>query len=361
MADPEKTRLRIEDAGFLAIVLLVTVAFIWLTLPFFGAILWGVVAAILFWPVHRHTERVLHGRRNLAATLSLLLILAVVVLPSLAIASSLVNEATQIYDRIRSGEIDLASMATNFQNQLPPWAERALERTNFSDLQSIQETLGTSISAGLQQIASQALWVGQGALRFLASLGIMLYLTFFLLRDGRQMGIAIARALPLRPALRDELVRNFIVVVRATMKGSVVIAIIQGFLGGIIFWFLGIEGAILWGLLMGFLSLVPAVGTGIVWVPVAAYLFVTGSIWEGAVLVGCGIFVIGLVDNLLRPILVGHDTRMPDFVVLISTLAGINLFGLSGFIIGPVIAALFIAVWKLVGELRERSGDDAPL
>ena len=359
MADPEKTRLRIEDGGFLAIVFAVTAAFIWLTLPFFGAILWGLVAAILFWPVHHRTERMLGGRRNLAASLSLILILAVVILPSLAIASSLVAEAATIYERIRSGQIDLGRIAENFRTQLPPWVHDALNEADLTDLRSIQDTLGTSISTGLQQIASQALWVGQGALSFLASLGIMLYLTFFLLRDGRQLGLAIARAVPLRAELRDELVRNFIVVVRATMKGSVVIAIIQGFLGGMIFWFLGIEGAILWGLLMGFFSLVPAIGTGIVWVPVSIYLFVTGAIWQGAVLVGCGVFIIGLIDNLLRPILVGHDTRMPDFVVLISTLAGINLFGLSGFIIGPVIAALFIAVWKLVGELRERGAPPA--
>ncbi|HMO68499.1 MAG TPA: AI-2E family transporter, partial [Novosphingobium sp.] len=278
---------------------------------------------------------------------------------SLAIASSLVAEAATIYERIRSGQIDLGRIAENFRTQLPPWVHDALNEADLTDLRSIQDTLGTSISTGLQQIASQALWVGQGALSFLASLGIMLYLTFFLLRDGRQLGLAIARAVPLRAELRDELVRNFIVVVRATMKGSVVIAIIQGFLGGMIFWFLGIEGAILWGLLMGFFSLVPAIGTGIVWVPVSIYLFVTGAIWQGAVLVGCGVFIIGLIDNLLRPILVGHDTRMPDFVVLISTLAGINLFGLSGFIIGPVIAALFIAVWKLVGELRERGAPPA--
>lgn len=354
MADPENTRLRIEDGGFLAIVLIVTAAFVWLTLPFFGAILWGLVAAILFWPVHRQTERILGGRRNLAASLSLIGILAVVILPALAIASSLVAEAANIYGRIRSGQIDLGRIVENFIAQLPPWATEALERADINDLQSVQDMLGSSISTGLQYLASQALGVGQGALSFLASLGVMLYLTFYLLRDGRQLGLAVAHAVPLRADLRDELVRNFIVVVRATMKGSVVIAIIQGFLGGVIFWFLGIEGAILWGLLMGFFSLVPAIGTGIVWLPVATYLFVTGSVLEGTILVVCGVFIIGLVDNLLRPILVGHDTRMPDFVVLISTLAGISLFGLSGLIIGPLIAALFIAVWKLVGELRER-------
>jgi predicted PurR-regulated permease PerM len=103
---------------------------------------------------------------------------------------------------------------------------------------------------------------------------------------------------------------------------------------------------------MGFFSLVPAVGTGIIWVPVALYLLVTGSVWEGSILVFCGFFVIGLIDNLLRPILVGKDTKLPDFVVLIGTVAGLELFGLSGFIVGPIIAALFIAVWDIVTEMR---------
>jgi predicted PurR-regulated permease PerM len=180
----------------------------------------------------------------------------------------------------------------------------------------------------------------------------MLYLTYFLLRDGDSMGAKFKAAVPLRPAIRDSLFQHFVVVVRATIKGTVVVAIIQGLLGGLIFWALGVEGALLWGVVMGLFSLVPAVGTAIVWIPVAGFLLATGSIWEGAVLVFCGVFVIGLVDNLLRPILVGQDTRMPDFLVLIATLAGIELFGLNGFIIGPVIAALFLAVWNIVTELR---------
>ena len=354
----DKTNLQIEDGGFVVIVLLVTLAFAWLTLPFFGAILWGVVAAILFSPVYRRILIQLGGRRNLAASIAVLLILAVVILPAIAVATALVNEAADIYERLRSGDINVGQILANFQRELPGWARSILVRAEINDLESLQETLGAGVSDGLQRLASQALGVGQGALRFLASLGVMLYLTFFLLRDGTRIGHAIARAVPLRAELRAELVRHFTVVVRATMKGSVVIALIQGMLGGIIFWLLGIEGALLWGLLMGFFSLVPAVGTGIVWVPVAIYLFITGAMWQAAVLVGCGLFVIGLIDNILRPILVGHDTRMPDFVVLIATLAGIDLFGLNGFIIGPVIAALFIAVWKLVAEVREGETED---
>lgn len=348
----EPRALKLEDGGFLVIVLLVTMAFAWLVLPFFGAILWGLVAAILFAPIDRMLVRRLQGHRSLAASLTLILILILFVLPAAMLATALVEQASDIYQQLQSGQIDIGAMLARFRLDLPTWAGALIDSAVPRDLNSAKDLIGKGISSGLQGIASHALGVGQGALRFLASLGVMLYLTFFLLRDGRELGLHIARALPLRPELRDELVRHFVVVVRATMKGSVVIAIIQGILGGTIFHFLGIEGALLWGLLMGVFSLVPAVGTGIIWVPVAAYLFITGSTFEAGVLAFCGIFVIGLIDNLLRPILVGHDTRMPDFVVLISTLAGIDLFGLNGFIVGPVIAALFIAVWKLVGEQR---------
>jgi len=142
------------------------------------------------------------------------------------------------------------------------------------------------------------------------------------------------------------------VVVRATIKGSIVVAILQGLIGGIVLWALGIEAALLWGVLMGAASLLPAVGTGLVWVPMALYLFLSGSIWQGVVLVFCGLFVIGMVDNVVRPVLVGRETRIPDYVVLITTLGGLQLFGLHGIVIGPVIAAMFIAVWDIAATMR---------
>ena len=121
----------------------------------------------------------------------------------------------------------------------------------------------------------------------------------------------------------------------------------QGALGGLIFWFLGIQGALLWGVLMAFLSLLPAIGAALVWAPVAIYFLVTGAIWQGVVLTLFCVLVIGLVDNILRPQLVGKDTKMPDYIILISTLGGITVFGLNGFVIGPLCAALFIACWDL--------------
>lgn len=344
---------RVEDGGFLVLVVLVTLAFAWLIAPFFGAILWGLVAAILFAPVYRRLNVRLKGRSSLAATLTLLLILTLVIAPAFLLGISLIQEAAGLYARMQSGQIDFVEIFSNLRSALPDWSRKALDSSGLTDFDGLRRMLGSSISEGLQSIASRALLFGQGALSFLAALGVMLYLTFFLLRDGKEIGHKVKTAVPLRPHLRDALIENFVVVVRATMKGTVVVAIVQGLIGGVTFWILGVEAPLLWGLMMGFFSLVPAVGTAIIWVPVAIYLLLTGSVWEGAALTFCGVFVIGLVDNILRPVLVGKETRMPDFVVLIATLAGIELFGLNGFIVGPMIAALFIAVWNLVSEWRE--------
>lgn len=359
MDAPHRSRITLEDGGFIALVLIVTLAFAWLLTPYFGAILWGVVVAILFTPLYRRLTIRFGGRQNLAAAATLLVILLLVILPSLFVAASLVQEAADLYARLRSGQIDLAQMFQRMHDALPQWAQGILDRYGLTDLDAARGRLGEMLGAGLNSIAAQALVFGQGALNFVAALGVMLYLTYFLIRDGRQLNRQISSRVPLRPDIRDKLIEHFAVVVRATMKGTVVVAIVQGVLGGVIFWALGIEGALLWGVLMGFFSLVPAVGTAIVWVPIAAYLLMTGQVWQGAVLVGAGILVIGMVDNVLRPILVGNDTRMPDFVILIATLAGLELFGLNGFIIGPVIAALFIAVWKSVGETPDALADEA--
>ncbi|PEQ14616.1 AI-2E family transporter [Novosphingobium sp. PC22D] len=352
MATEDKTGIRLEDGGFLAVVLIVTMLFGWLIAPFFGAILWSLVAAILFEPLTRRLSVRIGNHPNTAALLMLLALLALIIVPAFLLGIALVNEAANLYLRLREGHLDVGQMISDVREALPTRLRVLIDQYGNTDVDTLREMFGSGLATGLKEIASRALLFGQGALSLLATLGVMLYLTFFLLRDGQRMGDLIKAAVPLRPNLRDALIHHFVIVVRATMKGTVAVALAQGTIGGLIFWMLGIEGALLWGVFMGFFSLLPAIGSGIVWVPVAIYLFVTGSIQQSVILVLCGVFVISVVDNILRPILVGRDTRMPDFVVLIATLAGLQLFGLNGFIVGPVIAALFIAVWKMVAELR---------
>jgi predicted PurR-regulated permease PerM len=234
-----------------------------------------------------------------------------------------------------------------------------LERLNVGDFSALRENLASGLMKGGQVLAPQALSIGMNTFDFVIRLGIMLYLLFFLLRDGKALAAAIRDAIPLRGEQKAALFTRFADVVRATVKGGILVAMAQGTLGGIAFWFLGIHAALLWAVLMAFLSLIPAIGATLVWLPVAIYFLATGAIWQGIGLILYGVLVIGLVDNLLRPFLVGKGSKLPDYVVLISTLGGIEVFGLNGFVIGPLIAAMFMVSWEIFSTSRQMSEDDA--
>jgi predicted PurR-regulated permease PerM len=280
------------------------------------------------------------------------IIVLMVILPLTLITASLLQEASGVYERIQSGELNFGRYLDRILGVLPSWVTGLLERFGLTDLGAMQERLSAGLMKGVQLLATHALNVGQNTFDFIVSFFIMLYLLFFLLRDGRELVRRIRIAIPLPEELQRNLFGKFANVIRATVKGNIVVAIVQGALGGLIFWFLGIKAPVLWGVLMAFLSLLPAVGTALVWLPVALYFLVTGAVWQGVILIAYGVLVIGLVDNILRPILVGKDTKMPDYVVLISTLGGIAIFGINGFVIGPVIAAMFMAVWDIVATSR---------
>lgn len=340
----------IQDRFFLALLIAASLAFAWVLAPFAGAVLWAIVIAILFFPLNDRFLRRIPSRPNSAALATLLVIIAMVIIPAILLGIALLQEASSVYDMIQSGQLDLNRYFMQMQNALPHWATSLLDRFGVGNFEAARAKIATGAANSFQAVATQALNIGQSLFGFLVALGIMLYLTFFLLRDGRKLTRKLESAIPLVPAQRTALFDKIIAVVQATIKGSLIVAIIQGLIGGVVFWGLGIHAPLLWGVSMAFLSLLPAIGTGLIWVPVAIYLLATGAVVKGLILVFCGIFVIGMVDNVLRPILVGRDTRLPDYVVLITTLGGLEVFGFSGFLIGPVIAALFLAVWEIFGE-----------
>ncbi|AFN78451.1 hypothetical protein PSJM300_11935 [Stutzerimonas stutzeri DSM 10701] len=338
---------RLEQKVFLALLLVVSVAFGWILLPFYGAVFWAVILAIIFAPIQRRLLARLNARRNLAALATLFICLLVAVLPVILIAGVLVQEGTTLYKQIESGEIDIDSFVSHAKELLPASWQAQMQRFGLGDMDQIRERLASSALQGSQFLATKAFSFGQGTFQFMLSFFLMLYLLFFLLRDGRELVARIRKAVPLSDNQKRRLFSKFTRVVRATVKGNIVVAATQGALGGIIFAILGIPSAVLCGVLMAFLSLLPAVGAGVIWTPVAIYFLMKGLIVQGVILILYGVLVIGLVDNILRPILVGKDTKMPDYVVLISTLGGLSLFGLNGFVIGPLIAALFISAWGL--------------
>ena len=339
-------------AFLLLLVTCATLAFVWLIAPFSGAILWAVIAAVMFEPLNARAMRAMPARRSGAALVTLLVIVMVVVVPAMLLAGALLREATTVYARIRSGEIDFGRLFVETKGHLPDWVRSWLADVGLGDVSGLRTKLGEGFANSFQMVAGQVFTIGQGTFGFSLALGVMLSLTFFLLRDGHAIAARIERAIPLTINQRAVLIAKFVTVIRATIKGGLIVAILQGTTGGLVFWAIGIPGALLWGVAMGVFSLFPAIGTGMIWVSVAVYLLITGAVWQALVLAGCGFFIISSVDNIVRPILVGRDARMPDYVVLIATLGGFELMGFNGFVIGPVIAALFMAVWEIFGDAQ---------
>ncbi|MES2946737.1 MAG: AI-2E family transporter [Pseudomonadota bacterium] len=343
----------LENRVFLILLLAVTLAFLWVLWPFYGAVFWGAIFAMMFNPLFLRLLKRFPGKRTGAAMATVAIILLLVILPLALIVASLVQEAAALYQRMQSGDFNVGTYFQQVYAALPAWVLGLMERFGLGSTGLILERLSASLSKGSQFLATQALSIGQNAFDFVVSFFVMLYLMFFLLRDGSALARRIEKAVPLESGIRHDLAGKFVTVIRATVKGNVAVAALQGALGGVTFWMLGIHAPVLWGTLMAFLSLLPAVGAALVWGPVAIYFLVTGAIWKGLVLTAVGVLVIGLVDNVLRPVLVGKDTKMPDYVVLVSTLGGMALFGLNGFVIGPVVAAMFMAAWDLFLTARQ--------
>ncbi|WP_404482967.1 AI-2E family transporter [Pseudomonas sp. HT11] len=332
----------------------VSLAFIWIMLPYYGAIFWAVCLAIVFSPMQRRLQARFKLRRNLTSLITLGLCLIIAILPVIITTALLIQQGTSLYQGIESGQIDIASYVTHFKQALPTFAERFLDRMGVGNLVGLQDKVTNGAMQGSQAVATQAFSFGQGTLDFVISFFIMLYLLFFFLRDGADLARRVRNAIPMDEHQKRQLQLKFNRVIRATVKGNILMALVQGALGGVIFWVVGIPSVLLWAVSMAFLSLLPAVGAGVVWAPVAIWLLATGQMWQGVVLGLFGTFVIGLVDNVLRPVLVGKDTKMPDYLVLLSTLGGLAVFGINGFVIGPLIAALFMSCWGLFTSDRRK-------
>ncbi|MDG0979281.1 MAG: AI-2E family transporter [Halieaceae bacterium] len=335
----------IEVRSFILALVAVSFAFLYLMLPFFSVILWACIIALLFHPLNTKLLNRYPRRENTAALVTLFACIVIAVTPAVFLTSSFIKQGTAIYQQLESGQLKPALWIDQIR-QAFPIIDEVLASLGF-DITKVKQQLGAlSVDAG-KIMASNALLIGQNTLSWFVSLGLMLYLTFFMLRDGANLIPILIRALPLGDERERLLMQKFAEVTRATIKGSLVVAMAQGALGGLIFWLLDIPGPVLWGVIMTVLSLIPVVGASLIWLPVGLYLLATGNTSDGITLIAFGAIVIGLVDNILRPILVGRDTKLPDYLVLLSTLGGFTMFGMTGFVLGPLIAVLFITFWEI--------------
>jgi predicted PurR-regulated permease PerM len=340
--------MNLQTSSFIGLLVLVTLAFVGLLADFLQPIFWAAALAVIFHPVHMFISRLVSHRKNWAALITLLVISVTVLLPLLFILSAVVTEASGLYAQVEAGDMGV-DKALDWVRVNAPWVFELLDRAKIGAAE-IKSGLRDAAVVVSQFVGSIAVTAGQGAVRFGAMFFIMLYVLFFFLRDGDELVEHLIYALPLGDVRERALMAKFAEVSRATVKGTLVIGFVQGFLGAIIFAILGIQGAVFWGCVMVVLSLIPIVGASLVWAPAALGLAAAGSYGSAITLVIFGVVVIGLVDNVLRPILVGRDTRMPDYLVLLSTLGGLTMFGASGFVIGPIIAALFLTLWVMFAK-----------
>lgn len=345
---------RVQLYVFFAALLGTSAFFLWLIQDFIAPVVWALVLALLFHPIFVSFKHRLRGRENIAALLTIITAIVIVFLPVLILGGILVHESTALYRHVLGYDEFIYEQLT----QAPPYIEKTLALIGVSP-EELYSALADGARTTSTWLASQAFSLGSKTFSFFAGALVMLYILFFLLRDGLVIGAKIMRTIPLGDAMEVFLFERFSTAVRATVKGSLVVALAQGATGALLLWLGDIPNPVFWGMLMALFSLLPVVGPALVWIPAAIVAYVMGNIVGAAIVFFGGLFIVSNVDNYLRAILVGQETNMPDAFVLVSVLGGIATFGISGIIFGPVVAALFLAMWELFehkfrNELIER-------
>ncbi|OQW77574.1 MAG: AI-2E family transporter [Proteobacteria bacterium ST_bin11] len=333
---------------FLTLVLFVTVSFFLLIKDFLLACFWAIILAVVFYPIYERTKRYFKNSEILPLLFTMMVIILVFFIPLLSIILMITEESAVYYQKIQSGDINPQAY---FQETL---ALLLPEFNKFSHIQEISvgqisASAGNAFTQAVQYIAQQLPAMTQNLLNLIVQVALSFYMLFFFLRDGQQLIRKLISLIPIGDKIEIELFERFTSVARATVKGGLLVAAIQGSIGGVLFWFIGIPAAFLWGMLMIVLSLLP-IGSVLIWGPAAVILFLQGHTLKAVIVLAVGIFVIAMIDNFLRPRLIGKDSKMSDYLVLVSTLGGISWFSLTGFVLGPIIAALFITFWDILGK-----------
>jgi len=337
---------RFRQAFLLLLVAAISAAFIAMIRAFLVTILLSAIFAGLSYPVYQWMLRRLRGRKATAAIATLVLLLALVVVPLLAVLGAGANEALRVSETIRPGLQRLVDQPGEIDRWLRgvPGYQR-IEPYRGQILTQAGELVGGTSTFLFAVLSATTRATGVFAFHFI----VLLYTMFFFLTGGPALLAAVLAYLPLTDADKQRMVGKFVSVTRATLKGTILIGAIQGLLGGLAFWAAGLDGAIFWGTVMTVLSIIPGIGGALVWVPASIMLVATGDVWRG---IGLALFcalIVGSVDNALRPRLVGQDTKMHELLIFFSTLGGLLLFGAMGFILGPILAALFVTAWGMFG------------
>jgi predicted PurR-regulated permease PerM len=313
--------------------------------PFIAPIVWAAILAYASWPLYRRLRRLLHGYRTLAALLMTLVLGCAVVLPVLWILVLVQGELISAYQTTTRYLAQGPQAVPNFLGRIP-WVGQRLQDTMDSYATDPSE-LTRQMSAWLLSWASDLGHILGSVGRTIVRLSLTLLTLFFFFRDGE---VIATQADHVVEGFFGNRLNAYLVtagkMTRAVVYGLLITAITQGVLAGIGYWVVGLGAPVLLGALTGILSIVPLVGTAIVWVPVGIYLISTGLVWKGIVMLTWGAVLVHPADQILRPILIGHATHVPFLIVLFGALGGLSAFGLIGLFTGPVVLAIAMAIWR---------------
>lgn len=344
---------KIRNYLFLGSLVLVTLLFANLLKPFAYVIFWAGVLAAISYPVYKKINtRLQHP--DLSSIITLSLILVIIIVPILLVGSLLVTQSIDTYSKLAS-DGRLGSWITDVSVWLrhnPLTASLHFDNAFWTEKFS---NAAQNITAWLFNFATK---LTQDSFTFFALFAIMVYTLFFFIRDGEKMLQKIMRLSPLGDKYEKKLYSKFVDTAGATIKGNLMVAIIQGGLGGILFAITGIPAPLVWGVIMILLAMIPGIGTFLIWLPVGIVMLILGNVWQGVLILVFGTVVISTIDNILRPMLVGKQISLHPLTIFFSTLGGIIVFGPSGFIIGPIIASLLIAFWDMYEEYYKNELDN---
>ena len=335
-----------NKSALLLLVLFISVVFLGMIRSFLMAIFLAGIFSALARPLYKRFERWYGGRRALASMSTLVVIVIIVILPLGALMGIVTAQAIKVGQTVtpwvqeqiaQPGEFQKLLSSLPFFDKIAPYGETIWRKAG--------ELIGT-ISQFLIGSLSTAT---KGAVNFLFMAFALLYTMFFFLMDGDKLIYKILYYLPMDDDDEQRMLEKFTSVTRATLKGTAVIGLLQGTLAGMAFWVVGIPSSVFWGTIMAVLSIIPGIGTALVWVPAVIILAAGGNyVKAGGLCLFCAL-VVGSIDNLLRPVLVGKDTQMHELMIFFGTLGGIIMFGIMGMIIGPIVAALFVTIWEIYG------------
>ncbi|HEX2056258.1 MAG TPA: AI-2E family transporter [Nitrospiraceae bacterium] len=348
------TRRQIFSVTFFSILIILIWQLGVILSPFFYPIMWAVVLAATFYPLHAKLLDRLQGRRHVAAVMMTALVMAMAVLPAVYLIFLGINEAVQAYDTttqwFRQGRLRELGVAISQLPLIGGISQELFGRLILANSGRLESSFLEGGKAVSTFLLAQGADLAKNALLFVTDFLVMVFTLFFLFRDGDSLYTGLYEAIPLDPDHKAKIFERMDGTIRAVVQGTLVTALAQGTAAGLTYWALGVPFAIFLGALSAILSLLPFGGTAIVWIPIAMYLFFSGSIVKGLVMVAVGAGLVGLMDNLLQPLLIGTKAQLPMLFLFFASLGGLASFGLLGLFLGPILLAVLLELFRIYRE-----------